>query len=270
MLYTMVALVIGNKPPDGINDRADYIIEDVQYLSEEAVSELEFLYRPALSNRVIVSTLYGSNSERAKFIVDGIERLRVSKDEQCFVDPQVDFGDGDFFLWPRKWSDRCYLSVPTMGGCLTWTNKQDQPLQLEQIRFRNYHLKISEYQLSPGRGSSALDMIAMGTLFTLPVTLAVGTVVISAINATQMSRGIEWRNIVCGDTEHVQKYGVHEFVIFKVFENEDQFYLISKVGYPTWFAYVHPGGNPVTDRGMQFYEGDPGEGGYWKWDSTMK
>ena len=53
---------------------------------------------------------------------------------------------------------------------------------------------------------------------------------------------------------------------WKVFEKDDSFYLISKSGHPTWFAFQST--NFWDGRGLWFCDTDPTPKGYWKWETT--
>ena len=57
----------------------------------------------------------------------------------------------------------------------------------------------------------------------------------------------------------------HDLIIFKVFEKDDTFYLISKSGHPKWYAYQST--NWWDGRGLWFCDQDPTAKGYWKWET---
>ena len=254
--YLLVALVIGKEPPSGIHKQSDWIIEDIETLAKRDVLSLQFFFRPKVENRVFLSTFYGLDCSKAEFIVNAIETLS----DHRFHDPMKDLGhQNGFYFWPKAWGIPYYLSVPYFHGCLTWTEKMnpDEVLHCIEIRFRNYNLQIGKHYMSYDNGLSKTPANVVAKIVSPWVTGA-GL----AAEAYDAKLELPFRNIKKG------KEQPHEFVIFKVFEKDDEFYLLSKVGRPKWFAVMDlgwMGGNPLIERGLKFSEGDPGEQGYWKW-----
>ena len=279
-------MIVGNNISnmDDVHETQWEILEYIRMNTDQLLDKLKFLAKPKVINRVFVASFYNQDSDRIKYIINAIESMSKSI---SFTKPEDDFGGSGsiFYLYPMQWMDknnRHYVARDTgtfAGAGKTvskfWALPINAIAQPDLVWYLNdktdkTQLKLERLkQTDDGNDNDEKSNNNDGYKY---------RIYFNQIDKSYWSEGAitnyKIESIDIQNVEFTQKMITekgsnplypHDLIIFKVFDfNDDEFYLISKSGYPSWFAYESTMG---PQSGLWFYNGDPTEKGYWKWET---
>eukprot|EP01083_Nonionella_stella_P096809 272199_1 len=276
-VYNLIGSIVGDTTKTDELSHLDSQSQIQSFLTLQnklIVDRFEFLWRPKVRNRVLVASFYDLHME-SRQIIEIFQRIK--KNSALFHDPQIDFGRKMFHL--HSLYDNHYL---TMKGN-PWSAVGVGLLAASYLFMAMTPKLALDATMSAGeivRSQSAKtrdNILQMKPVLDENRKKQIGCYYIHFGDNMYLCKNTLYGGGQLADTQVVTRGSidvdnddsyVHKFIIFKVWDKDDEFYLFSKCGDTERFMYYSM--NWSTSVGVYFSNHSDIDGGsdckkwYWK------